>query len=115
MDLAPPALTASLGIVFVCGAAHLDLSPTVRLYFSVTPLNYGDGLTFICALLYAVYLIVCDRYASRHDPVALNAAHLAACGLAAVAEFAALRNSEKSCVLVVLVFMLKWCGWKGNG
>ncbi len=77
-------LTASVGMVFVCGIASLDFSVPPFIHLSYTPLNFGDMLTFFCAILYAVYLIVCDNFASKHDPISLNAVHLAACGFSAL-------------------------------
>jgi drug/metabolite transporter (DMT)-like permease len=61
-----PKLGNMLGVILVA----------IGLYWMTSPqgssLNIGDGLTFICAVLFAVYIVYLDIYGKEHDPVHLS-------------------------------------------
>jgi len=55
------------------GAALLAVLGLALLSLPIDPsLALGDGLMLLCALMVAVHILLVDRQARRHDPLALN-------------------------------------------
>ncbi|SHG49279.1 EamA-like transporter family protein [Thermosyntropha lipolytica DSM 11003] len=44
-------------------------------------LNYGDLLVFICAIGFALHIILVDRYSYKHDPVAITGVQILFVGI----------------------------------
>jgi drug/metabolite transporter (DMT)-like permease len=61
-----PNLGNILGVILVAIGLYCMTSP------QGSSLNIGDGLTLICAVLFAVYIVYLDKYGKNHDPVHLS-------------------------------------------
>jgi len=61
-----PKLGNVLGVVLVAVGLYVMTSPEGSSF------NMGDGLTLLCAALFAVYIIYMDMYGKDHDPMHLS-------------------------------------------
>lgn len=50
---------AFAGLFFLCGGVRMNF-------------NFGDFITFLCAICFALQIIVIDRYTTRYDPVLIG-------------------------------------------
>lgn len=61
-----PKLGNVLGVILVAAGLYVMTSP------EGSSLNKGDGLTLLCAALFAVYIIYMDMHSKNHDPMHLS-------------------------------------------
>ena len=61
-----PKLGNILGVILVAGGLYVMTSPEGSSF------NKGDGLTLICAALFAMYIIYMDMHSKDHDPMHLS-------------------------------------------
>ena len=61
----PTGRNIAAAFIAVIGLALLSLQGDLSI-------NYGDFLTLICGLMFAIHMVLIDKFTERHDPIALT-------------------------------------------